>query len=156
MRIFTHPPAFLLVQRQKLKGRVTLPKQMNFHKKIQIDLPPPLIFGESCCNFSEKSFKKPCLKLQNLQHNFWIENPSPTLPLELFRKFIRFVIVTASKYGLNWNYLNDDGFVAPFPDPIFVLALVLACLCRGVRGQRVQHLLHPGFPFIVKTPFFSL
>ena len=42
--------------------------------------------------------------------------------------------------------------MAPFPDPIFVLALVLACLCRGVRGQRVQHLLHPGFSFIVKTP----
>ena len=43
MRIFTHPPAFLLVQRQKLKGRVTLPKQMNFRElfKRPLTRPPP-------------------------------------------------------------------------------------------------------------------
>ena len=36
--------------------------------------------------------QKPCLKFQNLKHDFfWIENtPRHALPLEVFRKFIRF------------------------------------------------------------------
>ena len=59
--------------------------------KCTVHTPPPFqkVMLQSIHN---SVLKKSCLKVQNLQYNFWIEinPPPPLLPLELFRKFIRF------------------------------------------------------------------
>ena len=51
--------------------------------------PPPLIFGKSCCNFITK---KPCLKVQYMQHNC-LDRKCPHT-FGNFRKLICFGIVT--------------------------------------------------------------
>ena len=64
-------------------------KTDEFSEKFQTAFDPPPSFSENYfAIFSENVQKRPFIKVQNLQFNFWIENDLP--PLELFRNFIRF------------------------------------------------------------------
>ena len=79
------------------QGRETVPKRMNFGKIPNGLWPHTLILGKSYCNlFPEKPSLMPCIMVQNLQYDFLDWKWPPTLPLELFQKFIRFGSVTCS------------------------------------------------------------
>ena len=61
------------------KGRVVLPKRMNFRKNSKRPLTPPLIFGKSYCGFfPEYMTEEPFIMAKICNVNFWIGNgPSP-------------------------------------------------------------------------------
>ena len=69
---------------------------MNFRKNsdrpLTLSSPPPPFQKVMLQSIHNSVLKTSCLKVQNLQYNFWIEinPPPPLLPLELFRKSIRF------------------------------------------------------------------
>ena len=65
-------------------GRLMLPKWMIFWKSSKRPWPPAPPW---CSEFLRKtSEKKPCLKIQNLQHKFLDWKWPPIPPLEVFRK----------------------------------------------------------------------
>ena len=75
------------------KGRMALPKRMNFRKNSKRPLTPPLIFEKSCCIFfPEYMTEEPLIMAKICNTNFGIENDHPPL-WKLFRKFIRVGVV---------------------------------------------------------------
>ena len=72
-----------MVQIVTITGMGDGTKTDEFSEKSQTAFDPtPLIFGISYCNFfSEKSIKKSCLEVQNLQHIFGLED----IPLPLWK-----------------------------------------------------------------------
>ena len=70
-------------------------KTDEFLENIQTAFGPPSFSENIIAIFSERQ-KKTYIKVQNLQHNFLDEKGPPSLPLELFQKFIRFGTLTRS------------------------------------------------------------
>ena len=84
-------------------------KTDEFSGKFQ--MPPPLIFGKSCCNFFGKRPKKPYKKVQICNINFWIKKDPPS-PLWMFSEKssvfvawpVPYLIETQFRYFLPSNF----------------------------------------------------
>ena len=65
------------------KGRLTLPKRMNFRKSSKRPA-PSFLENHVAISPPQKTCLKPCLKVQNLQHNF-LDNLTTPIPPPSFR-----------------------------------------------------------------------
>ena len=88
----------LLGWSESFKGRVAVPKQMNFQKNSKRPLIlPPSFLGTYVAFFLENLRKKPYIKVQNLQHKF-LDWKWP-LPRPL------------------WNFSKKSSLLVPWPVP---------------------------------------
>ena len=71
-------------------------KTDEFSEKFQTAFDPHPPFLENLLQLFSFMFKKPPLKVQNLQHDFFDEPPHPPAPLEVFQKFMHFGTVGPS------------------------------------------------------------
>ena len=81
------------------KGRMASPKVMNFWKSSKRPLiPPPLIFGKSCCAFFPEYMTEEAFIMAKICNiNFWIGNdPTPPPPFGTFPKIHRYWYQRAS------------------------------------------------------------